>query len=71
MAALGATVILLSTIAQAGACSAQGRPYPQGAQVEAYRVTGVRTRTAVPVYVVCRGGVWVWPSTGIAVVRVR
>ena len=71
MAPLGAIIILLSAMAQSGGCSAQGRLYAEGAQVEAYRVTGVRTRTAVPVYVVCRGTLWVWPSTGEPVIRVR
>jgi len=47
MAPLGTLIIVLSAIAQSGGCSAQERFYPERAQIEAYRVTGVRTRTAV------------------------
>jgi hypothetical protein len=54
-----------------GDCEAEGREYPDGARIQSYRVTGIRTRTAVPVYVVCRGGSWIWPGTGEPVARVH
>jgi hypothetical protein len=52
-------------------CKVNGRKYPDGARIESHLVTGVRSRTAVPVYVVCRDKIWVWPSTGDAVIRVH
>jgi hypothetical protein len=50
-------------------CRVEGREYVEGTQIEAYRITGMRTRTAVPVYVICRHGQWVWPGTNEAVVQ--
>ena len=55
--------------AAGGGCQAEGREYVEGTQIETYRVTGMRTRTAVPVYVICRHGQWVWPGTNDAVVQ--
>lgn len=64
-------IVFAATQTKAETCIAEGRQYPEGARVESYRITGVRTRTAVPVYVVCRGTTWVWPSTNEPVVRQR
>jgi hypothetical protein len=63
----------VAPVAQAAvhSCLAEGHYYSEGTRVESYRVTGVRTRTAVPVYVICRGGKWVWPSTNEPVERQR
>jgi hypothetical protein len=66
---LASLVATSSSLAAEGGCIAEGRKYAEGAQVEAYRVTGRRTRTAVPVYVVCRGATWIWPGTGMPVAR--
>ena len=66
---LAGLVAMSSSSAAAGGCIAEGRQYPEGARVEIYRVTGRRTRTAVPVFVVCRGGAWIWPRTGVPVVK--
>jgi hypothetical protein len=60
-----------ASVAEANVCAAGRDKYPEGARIEAYRVTGVRTRTPVAVYVLCRNGRWVWPSTGEVVTRVR
>jgi hypothetical protein len=57
-----------ATASESGGCVAEGRKHPEGARIEAHRVTGLRTRTAVPVFVECRGGTWIWPGTGMPVV---
>jgi hypothetical protein len=60
----GLAGVCLSPAWGAEGCIAQVHRYPEGARIEAHLVTGIKTRTAVPVYVVCRGGIWVWPGTG-------
>jgi hypothetical protein len=69
--AMVAVLLAPPSAAQANGCAAGDHKYPEAARVEAYRVTGTRTRTPVPVYVVCRAGTWVWRSTGEAVTRIR
>ena len=64
-------VSLASRARAADVCVAEGRNYPEGVKIESYLVTGVRTRTVVPIYIVCRGGTWIWPGTNEPVQPVR
>jgi hypothetical protein len=66
---MAVSLMLQGPVAQAEgrSCEAEGHYYREGTRVESFRVTGVRTRTVIPVYVACRGGLWVWPSNGAPV----
>jgi hypothetical protein len=70
---MAASLVLHGPVAQAEGqcCKAEGHYHREGTRVESFRVTGVRTRTVIPVYVVCRGGLWIWPSNGEPVARQR
>src|SRR5215831_16144570 len=54
---MAASLMLQGSVAQAEgwSCEAEGHYHREGTRVESFRVTGGRTRTVVPVYVVCRG----------------
>jgi len=70
---MAASLMLQGSVAQAEgwSCEAEGHYHREGTRVESFRVTGGRTRTVVPVYVVCRGGLYVWPGNGEPVARQR
>jgi hypothetical protein len=49
-------------VAGAGCVTAQGVIYSEGARIPLHLATGYQTRTAVPVYAVCRNGRWITTS---------
>jgi hypothetical protein len=65
LAALLAGVTLFQSASASSGCrDFKGRTHAEGARVDQSAISGIKSLTMVPVWYVCRGGLWVSATTG-------